>query len=415
VPPARRALRETLRNLALAVGSLVAMFAILEGGARLARHAQGAVEGGLFLYSEHDPLLGWRKKPGARARFRTPEYTTEVVINSHGLRDPERGYEAPAGTLRVLALGDSFVEAYGVPLADSVTQVLEASLRRSGRPAEVINAGTTAYSTDQEYLFYKSEGVRYSPAVVVLFFYYNDVVFNARAGYRRPKLDKPVFLVDGGRLVLRNVPVPEPSRRSEPASLDDEPPPERSALFAWVRDRLRTGAPEVYARGAAAGLWPPLDAEYVPPELKVYKRRGIPAIRDAWERTGLVLEELARQVEADGARFLLAYVPSAMEVNDRAWRLTCLEYGVNDEVWDRGAVWRHVEQIASGRFPALDLTPALRAADHGLLGGPYYPRDGHWNAAGHAIAAREVESFLGREGWLSGRNEQSRQAPTARP
>ena len=98
------------------------------------------------------------------------EYTVEVAINSHGLRDPERGYETPAGTARILALGDSFVEGYSVSLPETATQVLESALGRAGCPAEVINGGTAGYSTDQELLFYETEGHRYKPRVVVLFF-----------------------------------------------------------------------------------------------------------------------------------------------------------------------------------------------------------------------------------------------------
>jgi len=50
--------------------------------------------------------------------------------------------------------------------------------------------------------------------------------------------------------------------------------------------------------------------------------------------------------------------------------------------------------------PFLDLTPALRRADHGVLGGPYYVYDGHWNAHGHRVAAEEVGRFLRERAWL---------------
>jgi hypothetical protein len=88
-------------------------------------------------------------------------------------------------------------------------------------------------------------------------------------------------------------------------------------------------------------------------------------------------------------------------VNDRAWRLTRERDGMDDQGWDRGLVARRLEEI--GRvlgLPVLDLTPALRRADRGLLGGPYYIYDGHWNARGHRVAAEEVERFLREQAWL---------------
>jgi hypothetical protein len=394
------AMRNLLRNLSIALAAVVFPFVVLEGAARLHRRWQDPTYGGLALYSEHDPLLGWRKKAGATATFTTPEYKTEVHINRHGLRDKEREYDVAPGTLRILALGDSFVEGYTVALEQTVTQALERSLTGRGRAAEVLNGGTTAYSTDQEYLFYQSEGRRYSPRIVLLFFYYNDVLYNARAGYRRPKLDKPVFLVEDGHLLLRNVPVPatDHAARSAPDAMESDEGP--SVFMAWLRNRVRMGAPALYSRVAATGVWPPVEAEDVPAELKIYKRKRLEATQDAWMRTELILSELATKVEADGARLLVVYVPSAMEVSDRAWALTCLQYGADDVHWDRRAVWDRLQGIADRRFALLDLTPPLREADHGVLGGPYFPRDGHWNAVGHEVAARAVEATLRQRGWL---------------
>src|SRR5688572_3037601 len=112
-----------LTRPALVLVSVAVTLAVLEGTARLLLPAdvQGKEAGTIALYTEHDPLLGWRKKPGAKAVFNRREYTVEVAINSLGLRDVERPYAAPASTFRVLALGDSFVEAYSVPLTECVT------------------------------------------------------------------------------------------------------------------------------------------------------------------------------------------------------------------------------------------------------------------------------------------------------
>src|SRR5262249_39056059 len=152
-----------------------------------------------------DPILGWAKRPGARTVYRRREYTVELAVNSKGLRDVDRGYDAPPGTLRLLALGDSFVEGYTVPLAQTVTQVLERRLDGEGCRAEVINGGTSGYSTDQELLFYRGEGVRYSPRIVLLFFHYNDVLYNDRQEYYGTP--KPIFEMGGGVLRVHQIPV----------------------------------------------------------------------------------------------------------------------------------------------------------------------------------------------------------------
>jgi len=90
----------------------------------------------------------------------------------------------------VLILGDSFAEGFSVSLEDTVSRALERELGTKGCAAEVVGGGTVGYSTDQEYLFYRDEGAAYGARVVVLLFYYNDILYNARgavmAGVPKP-------------------------------------------------------------------------------------------------------------------------------------------------------------------------------------------------------------------------------------
>jgi SGNH hydrolase-like domain, acetyltransferase AlgX len=397
--------RPLLINLGLAVASLAALLLAIEGFARLALRGRG---GGkerdeATLYMEHDPRLGWRHRPGARATYHRREYTTEVAINARGLRDAERDYTASEGTFRVLALGDSFVEGYTVPQEETVTQVLERTVGGPGCPAEVLNAGHAAYSTDQEYVFYLDEGVKYAPQVVLLFFYYNDILSNTISNYfgsPKPRLERR-----DGRMVLTNEPVPHPAP-PDPASTA-RPAPLRtlkgSVALEWLRDRLARGAPRAYNALARLRLWEPLGGDTVEKgdQLRVYKRRRQPEVEEAWTRTGDILEALAREAKAHGARFAVVYVPSRMETSDRDWELTRLSYGLEEGVWDRGLVARRVAEIGRiAGFPVLDLTLALREATGGVLGEPYLLYDGHWNARGHRAAAGAVASFLRAQGWL---------------
>ena len=225
---------------------------------------------------------------------------------------------------------------------------------------------------------------------MALFFYYNDVYFNTVGSYFGSP--KPRLVFKGPRPELRRtVPAPEPL---DTRPTESEPPPSGSALVAWIRDRLMRGAPRTYDALARVGLWNPI--RVVPPrtEMKVYKRKPTPEIEAAWEATSRILEALRDEVASHGARLVLVYVPSRMEVNDADWALTRIRYGL-DEKWDRGLVLQRLRPIVAGaNVPLLDLTPALRREDRGVLGSPYYRYDGHWNALGHRVAAREVGRFL---------------------
>ena len=389
--------RERLFSLLLLLGSVALVLGLLEIVARVARARQGAGKEAneARQYNEYDPLLGWRKKPGARVVYHRREYTTEVAVNSLGLRDPERGYQAAPGTSRVLALGDSFLEGYTVPLADTVTQVLERGLRAQGCAVDVLNGGTQAYSTDQELLFYRSEGVKYAPEVVVVFFYYNDVLYNDRQEYFTGP--KPIFEMGSGVLKLHRFPVRRP--RPEEAAADVAEGTGGggggSAALEWLRDRLWYGAPRAYNALARLGLWPPMPRVPIRLELRVYEKREVADIEDAWAKTALILKTMAEEVRGHGASLVLVGIPARFEVDDRSWQLTQTLYGFDERTWDRGRVMARLARIAGeAQVPFLDLTAALRASRQP----PYFTYDGHWTPAGHAAAAGALLDTLHAQG-----------------
>jgi hypothetical protein len=291
----------------------------------------------------------------------------------------------------MLALGDSFVEAFSVPEEASLTRVLERALRTGSCPAEVLNGGVAGYSTDQEYLFYEKEGARYSPSVVGLFFFFNDVLGNIN------DQGKPILHVEGGQLV------PSPGVPPRPPKHPPQPPARGgpSALFRFVRARLRRGAPGVYDALARAGLWDPLPREQVRSDLQVYELGPSPQVDASWDLTEAILGALARSTDAHKARFFVAYVPSRIEVSDGDWEITKRRYGWTDETASRFRVAKRLGRILRGlQVPFLDLTPALRRAT-GPFTSAYYQEDFHWNALGHRVAAAEVARFLRERGWLA--------------
>jgi len=387
-------------RIVLAAGSTLLVLGVLEIAARVARRGEGGgrEENTIALYTEHDPRLGWRKRPGARATYRRREYTVEVRVNSRGLRDKDRSYDPAPGVFRVLALGDSFVEGYTVALEDTVSQVLERDLTGPACPVEVINAGTSGWSTDQEYLFYKDEGARYGARVVVLFFYYNDVLFNDRDNYfGRPK---PLLVLKETGLEVANEPVPEPRPRDGNDTRADQGQT-GSALVGYLRDRLKHGAPRAHDALARLGLWAPLGGSEPGEEMRVYKAGPTPRIDGAWASTARILEALNKETAARGARLLVAYVPNRMEVRDRDWELTRRAYSMDEQGWDRGLPLRRLRAIGeSAGVTVIDLTPALRRADASVLDRAYLTYDPHWTALGHRAAAGAVASGLRQRGMI---------------
>ena len=162
-------------------------------------------------YMEMDTVLGWRYRSGAHYKFQgIPEavcgWGSTGRINAHGLRDREYAYEKEPGTFRVLALGDSFTAAIEHPVDQTWTKFLERRLNaRSGDLTfEVINAGRSASGTGYQYLWYDTEGYKYSPDLVLLVVIGNDLTDNFRALAEREGrhwLWDPFFELRDGELV----------------------------------------------------------------------------------------------------------------------------------------------------------------------------------------------------------------------
>jgi lysophospholipase L1-like esterase len=375
-PPSR--LARAGANVLTALVTTALTLAVIEVGARIAvRRGDESVS---TQYTEPDPVRGWRHRPGARGRFGQAAY----LINSRGLRDVEHEGAAGPGETRVLLLGDSFTEGFSVSLEDGVARALERDLRGAGCPAEVVNGGTVGYSTDQEYLFYRDEGVSYAPRVVVLLFYYNDILYNAR-GAVPGGVPKPLFTFAGGTPRVKNYPLPPPPATRAPA------PWRGSVALTFFRERLRDGAPRVYDALARLRFWSRIEPGDVPIEMQVYDRHPPEPVVQAWLQTEHLLALLDREVASHGAQLVIAYVPSKMEVSRTDWELTRRRYGIDESLWDRSLVARRLE--AAGQrlsIPVLDLTDALWAEQ----GRAYFAQGGHWNARGHAVAAQEIARFL---------------------
>jgi hypothetical protein len=113
----------------------------------------------------------------------------------------EYSYQKPPGVIRILTIGDSFT--FGEQVGDDETWSYYLQNLLPG--IQVINFGVHGYGHDQMLLYLKEEGIKYHPDIVILGFLSLDMDRNM-VSFR--DYAKPRFVLDGGRLVLTNTPVP---------------------------------------------------------------------------------------------------------------------------------------------------------------------------------------------------------------
>ncbi|MEQ1861083.1 MAG: SGNH/GDSL hydrolase family protein [Chthoniobacteraceae bacterium] len=119
--------------------------------------------------------LSHRHQPGAQAFL----MGAEVKINSLGLRDREIAATKPAGTYRVVVLGDSTTFGWGVPQDAVYPKVIERAFNENPPSAkwrryEVLNTGVGNYNTAQEVASFKERWLALDPDLVLLCWYIND-------------------------------------------------------------------------------------------------------------------------------------------------------------------------------------------------------------------------------------------------
>jgi hypothetical protein len=324
------------------------------------------------------------------------EYSTYVKINGKGLRGKEYRYTKESDTFRILVLGDSFTAALQVDEGETFPALLAAQLnRRYDIPHfEVINAGVVGYGTTNELDYFKHEGYKYQPDLVLLaFFSGNDISDN---------LNPPHYKLENGRLT----PIPAvyaPDFGTPPWARE-------GTLFRNARNFLYTHSrlysvtvelllyalirqsPQLTQRLAALGF-----VEATRPVLNtgnIYASlQPSPA---AWDMTEALILALNQAVAERGGQLVVAILPDETEVDPDKWADLLQAYPA---LFDPGAMAtaptaRLGQFLGAAGIPYLPLGPALRAYQAETGESLYFPIDGHWKPVGHRVAAQAIYDYL---------------------
>jgi hypothetical protein len=353
-----------MRRVLLFAAILAGEFVVLEAGLRW--YGGSEASPGFQSLFMNDPAVGHRLKPEARTTYTTVEFSTDLAINAQGVRDDEPIGPKAAGERRVLVLGDSFVLAVQVPIAETFVERLEARLNAEagagGTRWRVINGGVQGYGPVNEWLFFDRVAAAFEPDLVVQMVYVgNDAI---EAG------DLRAWLTDGPPQPAAGAATLSAVRRFVRASL------------VWQMTRVR---------------WDQLRSRFVTripePPLATYLETPPPHVAEGIDTARQAIRRIADRAAGLGAPTVLVLVPARFQVND-------VDFGYMDAAV-RQAGARLVRQSGTERFaralaplglPTLDLLPVY--LDQPQRQDLFFQRNVHLTSRGHAVTAAALFEFL---------------------
>ena len=355
------------------------------------------------------PTIGRTFPPNAEVRWTNRlDFWTESRTNSLGFLDREPiGLERAAASCHIAMIGDSYVEAREVPIADKFHVRLEELAAEELRHLDITTSAFGIWGTGQvNQLAYYDEFARaLRPALLVLVFVANDFVNNAPIllGLERgvdPARLPNVSATRGadGTITLRPPHLPSPE--SWLATMASTSPPWYSRVmdrlngmsplakwlgvekFAWFPDDTD---PELIAWVALLSLrspryaalfdgWRPTTREHIQTPF-LYARDLPPVYEDALDFTAFALDQFRERADRDGAGLVILSTHTIGTRGDLAFdRLTALAEPRGIPVIDYNDY-----VLRQGAEPRRDAK---------------WKHDSHWNTAGHRWAAEALLEYL---------------------
>jgi hypothetical protein len=289
-----------------------------------------------------------------------------VRWNQDGWHDVDHARARPRGTVRVLVLGDSYVEGVQVATDELFHRRLGAILGEGSapRPVEAIALGTSGWGQEQELDALRRDGLSYDPDLVLVELLMGNDIRN-----NDPELER-----------LAN----DDAYRGTPARVLYARALNVGLFFhAFVADRLDRTLRRILGRVD------PVDSD-------VYRAKpGISppeAWERAWTRTGELLGELQKTCAAAHVSLVVVGFSSPLEIDAH------VPGKPRSSDFDFALPGRRARALCEARgIPFIDLAERFAKLPAEQRDALHLAGDGHWAAPGHDAAARETARWLASE------------------
>ena len=354
--------------------------------------------------------------PGVDQHRKQVEFQYYFRTNSKGLRYRDIPLKPANNERRIFVAGDSFTEGDGVEDRDRFTDLLESSFREPNSTVNFINGGLSGAGPLEYGNLFVKVGLQYKPDALLVCFYVNDESNTAERLFRVPfMIDPPRGRSRFRKLVHKfwprintQIEILEEKQNRKVSTVTSDfvtlvtDAARSRRISEQVIEKWKTSVPaelvEAVNKGEfngsilSQGL---LNPNYWTDAIDVES----PSAIQRWQTMERILLALIEHCKLSNIEMAMVLLPSPFQCDssshgiDNPWVATGSEIRrewltEETEVQRRLSAWA-VQQ----RIPFLDLTPEFRKQ---IQTGKvlYWPLDGHWNAAGHSIAATAIANWL---------------------
>ena len=369
-------------SIGLAIAAIVVLLLVLEGVLR-ATHLFGARRS----WTEPDSSIGWRFTANRGYwHFKENDHAITGRINSLGWRDFERARGKPEGAYRIVAMGDSYVEAFQVELESTFVAIAERELNdRFERPVEVMNLGRSGMTQVEELIALERDVLALEPDLIVLLFVPRNDIADVNP-QTADELTRPFVRVSAKGELQFDSSFVESSRFRTQRRINAFK--QHSALMSLLAERYnawrlsrRRAAVVPETEGAAVNLAGAFSLCTQSPD-SVY-------LTD-YRLCKRLMSQMAGSAAGRGARLLLMSVPLVYRSEDTA------RYRDLDATFDPGYFDRDLAAMADST-EGIDFLPLQAAFERRYqeTGKPLYWA--HWNYAGHRLAGELLAGRVAEE------------------
>ncbi len=325
-------------------------------------------------------------------------------INSLGLRGENITQEKTKGVPRILFEGDSFTLGFGVKNDEVVTSKLAYLFKSSSETgafagSEVVNAGYAGgFGPDGYFLHLKNNGMKFQPDLVIFgLFLFNDFsdmednewIGTGKWGEPEKIVSRSTAVDDSGYLIPKILPLVYRLpilKNSHLAVLSASAFARMGALMKHYTDRIYFKLyPPTFPGGDATD------------DNLIGAYRSACIFADKCHRKTMhlysdLLSLFKASEELAGKKFLVLLVPAEFQIYPEKLAKYHDEGLPFDSATqpDPNPQRRLKKMLDNEKIKYLDLLPVFRKETQRT----YFENDGHWNAYGHEVAAREIYKWI---------------------